>query len=152
MLTLASVWVIALALLGDTLAMIDTFVECVSAWVISVPSLPITACASTASPSRLLLSATVTVALEYASALLCITETPNADTPVPPASAFTTGALTASMRMASAVKVLLPSATETADELLSYTLAVFTTTAAPPTPTPTVLAATRPARSVCRLI
>ena len=163
MLTLAVVSVIALALLGFTPIATDTLVPWVSAWVMSVSSLPMTAWARTASPNRLLSSFTSTVAEEYASALLCITETPNRETPVPPASALTTGALTASKRIASAVKVLLflsllvsltvslPS-TETADVLLSYTLAVFTTIAAAPTPTPMVLAATRPERSVSRLI
>ena len=59
--TLAVVSVMAFALLGAILAA-DTFVLCVSAWVISVPSLPITAWASTVSARRLLLSATDTVA------------------------------------------------------------------------------------------
>ena len=52
MFTLAVVSVIALALLGATLITVP-LTPWVSAWVMSVPSLPITAWANTASPNSL---------------------------------------------------------------------------------------------------
>ena len=121
------------------------FVPWVSAWVMSWPSLPMTARASTSSPSSLFSSATQTVALDSARASLFMTETPIPPTSVPPDSAFSTGALTASKRRLSAAKVLFLWM-DTEAELLSIAWPLFTITSPTPTPTPRDLAATVPVR------
>ena len=121
------------------------FVPWVSAWVMSWPSLPMTARASTSSPSSRLLSAAQTVALDSARASLFMTETPIPPTSVPPDSAFSTGALTASKRRLSAAKVLFLWM-DTEAELLSIAWPLFTITSPMPTPTPRDLAATVPVR------